>query len=147
MIQTVMDVSAHTQVLVEQNDRSAEVDEGIADLILALWERSMWTTGSCENQDEMGFAWVAFERLEDAHEFERVSGGKVITLDEGDYVADDGTRLSDDGGAAAVAFPSQTISGVTTAVRQSGEVRAATLGRNDPCFCGSGRKFKRCHGR
>lgn len=20
------------------------------------------------------------------------------------------------------------------------------LGRNDPCFCGSGRKFKRCHG-
>ncbi len=20
------------------------------------------------------------------------------------------------------------------------------LGRNDPCFCGSGRKFKKCHG-
>ena len=21
------------------------------------------------------------------------------------------------------------------------------LGRNDPCFCGSGRKYKHCHGR
>jgi len=24
---------------------------------------------------------------------------------------------------------------------------AAKLGRNDPCWCGSGKKFKRCHGR
>jgi len=24
--------------------------------------------------------------------------------------------------------------------------RSARLGRNDPCFCGSGRKYKRCHG-
>ncbi len=23
---------------------------------------------------------------------------------------------------------------------------AAKLGRNDPCYCGSGKKFKRCHG-
>ena len=22
----------------------------------------------------------------------------------------------------------------------------ATLGRNDPCFCGSGKKYKNCHG-
>ncbi|MGI8702994.1 MAG: SEC-C metal-binding domain-containing protein [Candidatus Limnocylindrales bacterium] len=21
------------------------------------------------------------------------------------------------------------------------------LGRNDPCYCGSGRKYKKCHGR
>ncbi|MDQ5825542.1 MAG: SEC-C metal-binding domain-containing protein [Chloroflexota bacterium] len=21
------------------------------------------------------------------------------------------------------------------------------VGRNDPCFCGSGRKYKHCHGR
>ena len=25
--------------------------------------------------------------------------------------------------------------------------QAPKLGRNDPCFCGSGRKFKKCHGR
>jgi uncharacterized protein YchJ len=24
--------------------------------------------------------------------------------------------------------------------------RAEKLGRNDPCACGSGRKFKKCHG-
>jgi preprotein translocase subunit SecA len=23
---------------------------------------------------------------------------------------------------------------------------APKLGRNDPCYCGSGKKFKRCHG-
>jgi len=23
---------------------------------------------------------------------------------------------------------------------------APKLGRNDPCFCGSGKKFKKCHG-
>jgi SEC-C motif len=23
---------------------------------------------------------------------------------------------------------------------------APKLGRNDPCFCGSGRKYKKCHG-
>jgi SEC-C motif-containing protein len=25
--------------------------------------------------------------------------------------------------------------------------RVATAGRNDPCPCGSGKKYKRCHGR
>ena len=25
--------------------------------------------------------------------------------------------------------------------------KAPKLGRNDPCFCGSGRKFKKCHGK
>jgi len=25
--------------------------------------------------------------------------------------------------------------------------RAPRLGRNEPCWCGSGRKFKACHGR
>ena len=24
--------------------------------------------------------------------------------------------------------------------------REKNLGRNDPCWCGSGKKFKRCHG-
>ena len=24
---------------------------------------------------------------------------------------------------------------------------AASVGRNDPCYCGSGQKFKKCHGK
>jgi tetratricopeptide (TPR) repeat protein len=40
----------------------------------------------------------------------------------------------------------------TTTVRLAGpggggrRARSARLGRNDPCFCGSGRKYKHCHG-
>ncbi len=29
----------------------------------------------------------------------------------------------------------------------SGAGAPAKIGRNDPCWCGSGKKFKRCHGR
>jgi hypothetical protein len=28
-----------------------------------------------------------------------------------------------------------------------GALQAAKVGRNDPCWCGSGSKYKRCHGR
>jgi len=31
--------------------------------------------------------------------------------------------------------------------RETVEHRAEKLGRNDPCFCGSGKKFKKCHGK
>ncbi len=34
-----------------------------------------------------------------------------------------------------------------TAPKSLPEVGAAQVGRNDPCPCGSGRKYKRCHGR
>jgi tetratricopeptide (TPR) repeat protein len=42
--------------------------------------------------------------------------------------------------------------GPTTTIRLAGpggsgrRSRSARLGRNDPCFCGSGRKYKHCHG-
>jgi preprotein translocase subunit SecA len=29
----------------------------------------------------------------------------------------------------------------------AGGTAAAKLGRNDPCWCGSGKKYKRCHGK
>jgi preprotein translocase subunit SecA len=36
---------------------------------------------------------------------------------------------------------------VGTAGARAGEpAAAAKLGRNDPCYCGSGKKFKKCHG-
>lgn len=34
---------------------------------------------------------------------------------------------------------------INLALKQQ-EAAAAKLGRNEPCFCGSGRKFKKCHG-
>ena len=44
----------HVQRRVEYGYRRAEVDEGIAPLILALWERGWDTMGSCENSPEHG---------------------------------------------------------------------------------------------
>jgi preprotein translocase subunit SecA len=46
----------------------------------------------------------------------------------------------------------QTNAGGSTTARLSGNGRPAAqpnqkLGRNDPCWCGSGKKFKKCHGR
>jgi preprotein translocase subunit SecA len=32
------------------------------------------------------------------------------------------------------------------ATKRSGVATAPKVGRNDPCFCGSGKKYKRCHG-
>jgi preprotein translocase subunit SecA len=51
------------------------------------------------------------------------------------------------GGAAAMATGAAAAA---TAARGAGAgqpARAATkIGRNDPCYCGSGKKYKRCHG-
>jgi preprotein translocase subunit SecA len=54
-------------------------------------------------------------------------------------------------GRAAVAGAAVPAGAATaTAVATAGERQPARagpkLGRNDPCYCGSGKKFKRCHG-
>lgn len=37
---------------------------------------------------------------------------------------------------------------IKSAVQDAGlEGRKAKIGRNDPCYCGSGKKYKKCHGR
>ena len=46
-------------------------------------------------------------------------------------------------GAGAAALAAAATAGSTSARAPSG----AKLGRNDPCWCGSGQKYKRCHGR
>jgi preprotein translocase subunit SecA len=41
--------------------------------------------------------------------------------------------------------PAAAASGGDSASRARGDARTK-IGRNDPCWCGSGKKFKRCHG-
>jgi hypothetical protein len=36
---------------------------------------------------------------------------------------------------------------VAAAARRAQQQAAAKLGRNDPCWCGSGLKYKKCHGK
>ena len=46
--------------------------------------------------------------------------------------------------ARPVATPSREPASVGA---RSGGSAGAKVGRNDPCWCGSGKKFKKCHGR
>ena len=39
----------------------------------------------------------------------------------------------------------EPVAAAASAGTARGDARAK-LGRNDPCWCGSGKKFKRCHG-
>ena len=39
-----------------------------------------------------------------------------------------------------------TFSGSQGATQETVKRREAKVGRNDPCPCGSGKKYKKCHG-
>lgn len=58
----------HKQVKVEWNGMTADVDEGIAPLILALWRAGINTFNSCQ-ENSPGVAWVEFVSAQDACEF------------------------------------------------------------------------------
>jgi preprotein translocase subunit SecA len=62
-------------------------------------------------------------------------------LTNADQVAPGATELPAHGAAAGIA-----AAGIATAESKPAPVREK-LGRNDPCWCGSKRKFKQCHGR
>ena len=60
-------------------------------------------------------------------------------------------------GADAIAAAGETATAGAAALGTGGSTSTATqrtvvaspqekLGRNDPCWCGSGKKFKKCHG-
>ena len=57
-----------------------------------------------------------------------------------------GERAAGDGG---VAVPARRAAGSARggALRPGYTPAGARIGRNDPCFCGSGLKYKKCHGR
>jgi preprotein translocase subunit SecA len=57
-------------------------------------------------------------------------------------VGDDPSEPQGGEGGIAVAAAAPSAAGVETFVRSTQKV-----GRNDPCPCGSGKKFKQCHGR
>jgi preprotein translocase subunit SecA len=52
------------------------------------------------------------------------------------------------GGARGNGAPKKRLAApVGAAVGAAGEGAQAKIGRNDPCWCGSGKKYKRCHGK
>ncbi len=67
--------------------------------------------------------------------------------DSGQLIYEDGTEATYGGGGSSTSTFTPVAGGgsssSTTSVSSNG---AESIGRNDPCPCGSGRKYKRCHG-
>lgn len=116
-------MTLHDQVRIEHEDTSAEVDAGIAPLILALWRRGFRTTGSCEHQEGTHVAWIGFESESDAETFRRivddasVVGGSIMRPNEEELAAadPDDPALS---GAVGVGFLYLDLPAVLAAVTQ-----------------------------
>jgi hypothetical protein len=59
----------HKQVRIEHGEMSAEVDEKIAPLILALWRAGIETFRSCQHHGPSGKVWIGFASADDVAAF------------------------------------------------------------------------------
>ena len=146
-----------------RGEHAVEVDAGIAPLIEALWERGIETVASCEDGGTsaegglpVGLAWVGFPDSSHAGRFCELARGVL----GGAFPLDAGVRARAEqagipAGTWLVTFPTAQIEHLAGLVRD-GDAHAepspsrferARIGRNEPCWCGSGEKSKRCHGR
>jgi preprotein translocase subunit SecA len=50
------------------------------------------------------------------------------------------------GSAVAASAAAAAVAGVNSGALPQTAKAGPKLGRNDPCWCGSGKKYKRCHG-
>jgi preprotein translocase subunit SecA len=50
------------------------------------------------------------------------------------------------GSAVAAPAAAAAVAGVNSGALPQTAKAGPKLGRNDPCWCGSGKKYKRCHG-
>lgn len=71
---------SHPQVTVPYGDRTVDVDEGIAPLLLALWRAGIHTVYSCQGDggtEPENLAYIAFPEPSDTARFaERVAPGR-----------------------------------------------------------------------
>ena len=92
-------MSFHRQVVINYREHSAKVDEGVALLVLALWQRGFRTISSCERDPNVHrlfrrldgtsvqseAAWVGFETLSQAKRFQRISRGRLVVPNAQDF--------------------------------------------------------------
>jgi len=76
-----------------------------------------------------------------AYEHESLAGSQAIAA----AGAGTGTMLAGDGASVTAGGIGAGGGSVATQQRVT-DAREKNIGRNDPCWCGSGKKFKRCHG-
>jgi preprotein translocase subunit SecA len=73
-----------------------------------------------------------------AYEHESLAGAQAIAAAGAGALAADGASVTTAGAVGA--------GGGSVATQQRVVADRDKIGRNDPCWCGSGKKFKRCHG-
>jgi preprotein translocase subunit SecA len=80
------------------------------------------------------------------HDFVRFITQIEVQTDE---VASEPEPVSFEGAVTNAPVVEEAADGVVTASGAvvAGAVPNEKLGRNEPCWCGSGKKFKQCHGR
>ncbi len=66
---------------------------------------------------------------------------------KGGHSAQGRAAIAQAAGAGAVALEDETSAPESPAVETRRLDEREKIGRNDPCWCGSGKKFKKCHGR
>lgn len=70
---------------------------------------------------------------------------EMVPMEQPEPVIPMAEPMADPGPSRPAARPFQVIQGGAGG-NATGEGGGRTVGRNDPCWCGSGKKFKRCHG-
>jgi len=62
-------------------------------------------------------------------------------------IVESGPGELDGSGGRTNGQPKKRAAAPVGAAAGSASAPNAKIGRNDPCWCGSGKKYKRCHGR
>jgi hypothetical protein len=113
----------HRQVRIEHEGMSADVDEGIAEVVLALWRLGFDTISSCEHLEGTAVAFVGFPTVDDAERFDgMIPNGKVVVPIEEDYaaVSEESFEAGFSGwGSAAVGWPHEETGVVLDALRRA----------------------------
>jgi preprotein translocase subunit SecA len=73
------------------------------------------------------------------------SNGAVATPNDGDATATPALARSSAPSVTQLR-PNRGDTATVTAARSGGPAVSQKIGRNDPCYCGSGKKYKKCHG-
>ncbi len=101
--------ATHVQVSISRNGFAADVDEGIAALLLECWEAGLETTQSC--QDIGGRVWIQFMFSDDAERFLSIAAGAFDQEAGSLYnrVGGDSRAIGDAGPASAWSYTPHVV--------------------------------------
>jgi uncharacterized protein len=150
----VMDVRGAIAAL--GDEERAAMDENLADETLPSFAQ-VWALGFMYAVETWAEEWAP-PRDKDAAEVMEASLEKMVVLTEDDMGEPSISMFGEDtppsvsqerlnayGEAIWAVYDLRDV-GRSLGPRVETVRKAATPGRNDPCWCGSGKKFKRCHG-